>query len=255
VAEIVRRTKDGSGVERDHVMETALGVLEAGFPLAEREREIRAVAAGSQADEIAAGNAIAVLRIRESERSAVLERIATAIHEWATQVYIAHRFRQQAAAIFERFRANCDAILASLCPDAISKLSHALERASSNNPEEWSAATLSCRRVLKAFADAVYPAQAEHVGGRNVDDEHYKNRLWAFAKLHVRRELEEAFLSEDEIDGLCTSLDRIYEMQGKGVHADISRDEADLAVIRTYTLLAQLAKLPRAAAVVAVKSR
>lgn len=91
--------------------------------------------------------------------------------------------------------------------------------------------------------------------GRDVGDAEYKNRLWAFAKLHVRRELEEAFLSEDEVQGLCTSLDRIYEMQSKGVHADISRDEADLAVIRTYTLLAQLAKLPRAATIAADKSQ
>jgi hypothetical protein len=44
-------------------------------------------------------------------------------------------------------------------------------------------------------------------------------------------------------------------MQSKGVHADISRDEADLAVIRTYTLLAQLAKLPRAATIAADKSQ
>jgi hypothetical protein len=146
---------DPSPFKRTKMMPSALGVLEVDPLSAERERAVSQIGGLTSAQ---AEQGVALLRLYERERRAVLERAAAAIHEWATSVYVAYRLRQQAAAIFERFRVNCDAVLASVCPDAIGKLSHALERASSTNREEWSAAALSCRRVLKAFADAVYPA-------------------------------------------------------------------------------------------------
>ena len=35
------------------------------------------------------------------------------------------------------------------------------------------------------------------------------------------------------------------ELGSKGVHADVSKEETDVAIVRTYILLSQLAKLAR----------
>jgi len=81
------------------------------------------------------------------------------------------------------------------------------------------------------------------VDGRDVGPDKYKNRLWAFAKARGTAAMEREVLSDEEIDGLCNSLDRIYDRDSKGVHGNVSKHEADMLVVRTYILLAQLAAL------------
>ena len=134
-------------------------------------------------------------------------------------------------------------MLARLCPKAIAKLTNAVEKAGSGKPEDWAAAALSCRRVLNDFADAVYPARGEPVDGRSVAKDKYKNRLWAFAKERGSKAVEKEFLATEEIDGLCKTLDRVYELDSKGIHDAVTKQEAHLAVLRTYILLEQLAQL------------
>jgi hypothetical protein len=178
-----------------------------------------------------------------SELRQALTRVADAIHEWASGVYAAHRFRQLAGSIFDRLKTSSDSTLARLCPDAIAKLNHAIERAGTDNPEAWSAAAMSCRRALKDFADVVYQPRSDLVEGRKVGPEEYKNRLWAFAKSRGVSALEEEALSVEEIDGLGKSLDRVYDLDSKGVHNKVTKREADMLVVRTYILLSQLSSL------------
>jgi hypothetical protein len=216
-----------------------------GLPLAflEREHELSEEQASRLGSAAQGPNALLLAEILRHDRRSVVNRIAGAIHEWASSVYVTYRFRRAAANIFERFRSNTEAVLARLCPEAINKLNHAVERAASADAEDWSAATLACRRVLKEFADAVYPARTEKVNGRSVGEAEHKNRLWAFAKERGRQELEGQFLAEEEIDGLCKALDKLNDLDSKGIHAEITRAEAEMAVLRTYILLAQLAPL------------
>jgi AbiTii len=174
------------------------------------------------------------------EQQQVLTRVTAAIHDWASGVYLTHRFRQKADDIFNAFKGRAEAMLAALCPEAVRRLNHAVERLSpSSGAEEWSAAAMSCRRVLKDLADALHPPSTEPFEGRRVDDQAYKNRLWAFAKKYARAGQG----IEEEIDYLCMVLDRLYELSNKGVHQDVSKEEAELCVLRTYVLAALLGKM------------
>jgi hypothetical protein len=187
-------------------------------------------------------------KLVEIELRSVIDRVSIAIHEWASGVYIAHKFRALAGNIFERFKTSSDVILGELCPDAIAKLNHAIERASGSSPEEWAAAATSCRRVLKAFADAVFPPRAEPVDGHPVTDAHFVNRLYAFAKQHGSKAIERQFLALEEIEALGATAEKLNELASKGVHADIKQDEVLMAILRTYVLLMQLAQLAPPAA-------
>lgn len=186
----------------------------------------------------ARGGEVTQAQLLDGEVRRTLETVASAIHEWATGVYIAHRFREFAGNIFDRFKTSSDARLAQLCPDALNKLNHAIERGSTENPEAWSAAAMSCRRVLKDFADAVYPPKEEAVDGHDVTAGKYINRLYAFAKEHGGQAL-----ALEELEGLGKVLDRMYELGSKGVHASITKGEVDVVILRTYILLSQLAQL------------
>lgn len=179
--------------------------------------------------------------LADGEVRQVLERIGSAIHAWATGVYVAHRFREIAGDIFEGFRTRAESMLAELCPDAVRRLNHAVERLSpSSSAEEWAAAAVSCRRALKDLADRLYPPSHDEKGGRKLDDEKYKNRLWAFAK--ERAASTESGIG-DEINALCLVLDRLYELSNKGVHGTIDKHEAELCVLRTYILMSQFSEL------------
>jgi hypothetical protein len=99
---------------------------------------------------------------------------------------------------------------------------------------------MSCRRVLKDFADAVYPAREEKAEGHAVTDDKYINRLYAFAKERAGKAL-----ALEELEALGSALDRMNELGSKGVHTDITKEEVDVVIVRTYILLSQLAKLAR----------
>lgn len=50
---------------------------------------------------------------------------------------------------------------------------------------------------------------------------------------------------EAEMDLLAAQLDAIYEKTCKGVHVDVSLQEARLAVIHTYLFIGEIARFPR----------
>src|SRR5262249_15023441 len=64
-----------------------------------------------------------------TELRLTIRRVAVAVHEWASGVYAAHRFRHLTGRIFDRLKTTSDAALARLCPTAIEKLNHGIERA------------------------------------------------------------------------------------------------------------------------------
>ena len=234
LAQIALRAFAGTLPERTRMMGASLSEIENALASPPSKEELTELAGKGGPD------SVVLMKSIYGEKRAVLNRIATAIHEWATGIYLAHKFRALAGNIFDRFKTSADATLADICPSALGKLAHAIERASTDDPEAWSAAAMSCRRVLKDFADAVYPPKDEMVEGHAVTDDKYINRLYAFAKQHGG-----TALALEELEALGRALERMNELGSKGVHADVSKEETDVAIVRTYILLSQLAKLAR----------
>jgi hypothetical protein len=132
-------------------------------------------------------------------------------------------------------------MIATLCPEAAEKLDHAVRRMSPmSGSEEWSAAALSCRRMLKDIADKLYPSRATRIGDRKLGDEQYKNRLWAW--ILDRKHFARDGLVE-QIEWLCAQLDALYDASCKGVHADVTREQAEHCVVQSYMVAASLAEL------------
>ena len=93
--------------------------------------------------------------------------------------------------MFSRIRQRVDGIIGQLVPDAAQRLTSVYENLQSENPEDWSNAVHSCRRILQDLADAVFhPTDEERtVEGPNgkkrnvkVDKDHYINRIKAFVQ-------------------------------------------------------------------------
>ncbi|MCP3475610.1 hypothetical protein NLM33_35640 [Bradyrhizobium sp. CCGUVB1N3] len=102
------------------------------------------------------------------------------------------------------------------------------------------APTASKRREQEADA-ALKQAGFDASGKpRKVGVEQYKNRLLAYVAEQESAGSQEVIASG--IEHLAARLDAIYEKTCKGVHVDVSEQEARLAVIHTYLFIGEVAK-------------
>lgn len=176
------------------------------------------------------------------------------IHSYATDMYLALELGDAAQDIFEGARHEIDSFVRAHCPKAAEKIVAINERIADDSIESRTAALTSCRRLLMTVADSLFPASAKDWldskgKPRKVGEEQYKNRLLAYMAERTDSSSNEAILSS-ELEFLAARLDAIYDKTCKGVHVDVSAQEARLAVIHTYLFLGEIAVLPRDSLVV-----
>ena len=185
------------------------------------------------------------LRKAYANTRSIVAALRSAIHSYATDTYLAIELGDAAETIFEAARNRIDGFVRAHCPKAAEKLVAINERMADGSTESRTAALTSCRRLLLDIADAVFPAssgQRIDASGkaRDVGPEQYKNRLLAF--LEVSRGRDSSFdVVESQISDLAARLDAIHDKTCKGVHVDVSEDEARLAVIHTYLFVGEVA--------------
>jgi len=107
--------------------------------------------------------------------------------------------------------------------------------------EDLSQAAVTCRRILKLFADAVYPPKKELVDGREVGKEQYRNRLWAYIKENISGKQGDLLLVE--LEDIGKRVDKLDELANKGTHANISKNEVQRLILGEIILLHDLSIL------------
>jgi len=184
------------------------------------------------------------IRYTITQRQLIIVRLMCLAHTYVLKWYNELHYSDVAQTIFERRRLEVDTQLKDLCPKALEQFVAAYERLRSGTEEDWSQALLSCRRILKSFADSVFPPRNEPYVGKDgkahdVSDEKYFNRLLAFIDQNAeRRTFGEVMRAQ--VDYLCKALEAIHNQTQKGVHAEVTRREADSTALLTYLLLADL---------------
>jgi hypothetical protein len=180
-----------------------------------------------------------------AKAKAIFSSLKSGIHNYATETYIAVELGDVAKDIFDGARNVVDSFVRSHCPKAAEKLIAINERMADNTEESRSAALTSCRRLLMDVADSVFPAQKDEWkdrGGKNrkVGIDQYKNRLLAYLA-NLGGSSGTYTLLETELNHLASRLDIIYEKTCKGVHIDVTLEEARLSVIHTYLFIGEIA--------------
>ena len=190
---------------------------------------------------------LSVNAIRDSITSStqLFSALTASVHSFATDANIALAFGGTAQEIFEAARLDVDTFIRLKCPKAAEQLLAAYERIQSGGAEECAQALVSCRRVLLTVADAVFPSRSEVYRDRRgidrkVGSEEYKNRLLAYLDSRVDSPTVEFAVSD--LEHVAARLDVAYENTCKGVHADVSPQEARLTLISTYLILAEVAR-------------
>lgn len=134
-----------------------------------------------------------------------------------------------------------DARISNLVPNALPKLSAAFENTVSSNPEDWASAAGTCRRLLKAAADALRPPGPDK-DSRKMDDDHYLNRLVDWIVTQASSKTAADMISAD-VQYLGARLDAALDAGHKGAHAEVTQFDASRFVTGTYLLLGDILRL------------
>ncbi len=205
------------------------------------------------------GNVVERSTIRQQVRTAS-ERLASRrriIYEYALQKHYELKFSGIASDVFTRIRERVDATIGGAIPTAVQRLSAVYENLRSDNPEDWSNAVHSCRRILLDLADSVFTATDEErvieQDGKTVriklGREHYVNRLMAFIQDSSSSE-RFADIVGAHLRFIGERLDSVVKAAQKGSHDTIvRREEADRYVVYTYLLVGDILSLLQTRAV------
>lgn len=172
----------------------------------------------------------------------IVATVRGAIHDWLSRIVTQLDYGTIVDSAYERVRERVDRHLAETAPDAGRALAAALARSSSDDPEEWSQALTSCRRAMKAVADALYPAREGEVDGHKVGEDDYLNRLTQFVKEKVASTSQREVMQE-ELESLHARATSLNSIASKGVHSAADRRDLEMAIVRTYFFLGEVLSL------------
>jgi hypothetical protein len=146
--------------------------------------------------------------------------------------------------IFDRHRERVDRLLEAVAPEVLDMLNAAIRRSAEvDEPEPRAQALASCRRVLTAVADVVYPAQDEpYIDGsgkaRDVGVGQYRNRIVAAVESSGATTHNRALAAS--LEDLANRLERIDQLTQKGVHEQPTVEDVDFGVVQTYLIAGEV---------------
>ncbi len=181
-----------------------------------------------------------------SERRSMLERIKDAAYIYVLDAEAQILAGEAVPDSVARGRAFVEKELARVAPNALDALRAAEARSADHEREAVSQAATSCRRAIKALADALYPPGPPVTGDdgevRSMDDDHYRNRLTTWV-LQQRGRSTHADLLASNLLSLGTRLKSLDDLASKGVHADLSHAEVESCVSWVYMLATDLLRV------------
>lgn len=160
-------------------------------------------------------------------------------HEFTSTLHNKLKFAGTVSSCFDVLKGAVDDRLLDLDPALAEQLMLAFKAVSSTKNEEWSQALTTCRRLLEALADRLYPPTTDAANGRPLTQAQFINRLWAFMDRSIESESNRE-LAKSHVDFLGSWLERTNKVANKGVHTEVSQIEAVKATFHTYLVVADL---------------
>jgi hypothetical protein len=170
-------------------------------------------------------------------------KIIALIHVFVSTTYYERLFSNVSESVFDQYKKAVDHRLAGRCGDVLRKFPAVYNRLSEDDPEAVSQALATCRRIIDAFADSVFPAtgQTAELDGNIVtlDQPKVLNRLNAYINARTT--------SDSRRKKLRDSLKNLYGRTSAGVHSDVSQEEARALLLNVYLVLGEVIMLPESA--------
>ena len=170
-------------------------------------------------------------------------------YEYALKKQIELTFGNVASSVFMKYRERVDLAFSDLTKETLLKLQAIEGKLDSDNPEMYSQALTTCRRLFESVAvelfDKYFPGYTNKTyktkSGKEIDvsGDHYKNKLSAVIEKLEDKSPKKTIVGSD-IMYLLDWIDNLINLQCKGVHSDITKDIAEsvkpqtLPIIKTH---------------------
>lgn len=147
--------------------------------------------------------------------------------------------------IFESLQDKVNTKLLQISKPALEELNHSFSKIKEDKPQDWSDVALSCRRMMKYVADAIFPPRAEDRYGKDgkihsLKDDKVVNRLMAFIDSGISENDDN---KKETIKYFDSVINKIWKAFSKGVHTKITREDAERLLIDSYLFLSDLFNL------------
>ena len=173
-------------------------------------------------------------------------------YDYALKKQIEISFGNVATTVFGEYREKVENEFSKLSKETLLKLQAMEDKIDSDNPELYSQALTTCRRLFEETAkmlfEKYFPEYKENTyrtrSGKEIDisKDHYKNKLSA-----VIEKLEDKSPSKTMVGSnvlyLIDWIDNLSDLQCKGVHHDVTRQDAVRCIIQTYICLGDILNL------------
>ncbi len=178
---------------------------------------------------------------------AILSRVRNRCHQYLSAAEKELIYGQLNSNLFEKNREYVDSRLRVIAPTALEMFVSIFRRLAENDAEARSQALVSCRRLLKALADSLYPAKEGLMLGvdgqaRSLKEDKYVSRLLQFVGERCKSKSSGEVLSAS-LEDLGNRLESLYAASCKGVHDQVSEYEVNQCAIQTYLLAGDLLRI------------
>lgn len=173
-------------------------------------------------------------------------------YDYALQKSIELAFGNVASDVFTSYREKVDNYFSDLSNDTILKLQAIEDKINSNNPEAYSQALTTCRRLFENTATELFnkyfPSYSEKTyktkSGKDIDvsGDHYINKLSAVIETLQSKSVSNCVEGSNIIYTLDW-IDNLNKLQCKGVHSNITKNDAMQCIIHTYISLGDILSL------------
>lgn len=171
-----------------------------------------------------------------SRLSAIKSRVLAQLHAFVSEVYYEKEFDSLSESIFERYKSAVDTLIADSCGEVLEKIPSVMSRLSEGDEESISQALVTCRRIIEAFADSIFPPsdQTIEIGGNTLklDASKHQNRINAYVHQHVQ--------SQSRKQKIRQNLANLFDRVSTGVHKDVTAEEANSLFLNVYLFLGEI---------------
>jgi hypothetical protein len=180
-------------------------------------------------------------RLRMKALHTIKERIKTRCLNYAIRVERELQAQSKSQNFLQQIQNEVNNYFKVHSEDVYTKLQKAAQFIDSNDSEDHSLLLTQVRRTIKASADFFYPPSTEpikcHDGKkRKLGDDQYLNRLQQFLMTTFPKSTSRILINA-ELEHLCTLARCLNEIASKGVHTDVSPQEAKQGLLSLYMFL------------------
>lgn len=173
-------------------------------------------------------------------------------YDYALKKQIELSFGNVTADVFSVYREKVDNYFSQLSYDTVLKLQAIEDKINSDNPEVYSQALTTCRRLFENTSVELFKKYFPHytektyktISGKEIDvsGDHYLNKLSAVIEKLQGKSVNKSLIGTNVLY-LLDRIESLNNLQCKGVHSDITKQDAMQCIIQTYICLGDILTL------------